>query len=388
MTQSLHSWRQRRVAGAPVLDVALAAVLAVVGVLETGFGGLRWLDQWHGDPLVNALVVTAGTLALSWRKVAPTGVLCLVLAALAGLAMVYGASQTTVAVFAAAIAIYSAAAYSKSLALVAALVALGVLVRDLNDTALVTLGDHVWSPMFAGLAFAAGVGTRLHQGRVRAVEQRNATLQEEQADLVASVMEEERRRIARELHDVVSHSLGVVVLQAGAAEQVLDEPEKVRAILQSVRSSGLEAIGEMGTLLDVLRAEGEPSRHPQPTLGDLPSLIARSGDPTVEVTLQTTGDPRPLPAALELSAYRIAQEGLTNALKHARASRVIVTLRYTPTHLEVEVADDGTGTAGGHGTRRGLAGMGERVAIFGGELSAGARPTGGWSLLARLPVGR
>jgi signal transduction histidine kinase len=143
----------------------------------------------------------------------------------------------------------------------------------------------------------------------------------------------------------------------------------------------------MGTLLDVLRAEGEPSRQPQPTLADLPTLIAKAAGTAVEVELHTEGGLRPLPAALELSPYRIAQEGLTNSLKHARATRVIVTLRYTPTHVEVEVTDDGTGT-GGHGTRRGLAGIGERVAVFGGEFTAGPSPTGGWTLAARLPVSR
>lgn len=379
---------QRRVSRPPAVDLALAGVLAVVGLIETGLGGLRWLDQWHGDPLVNALVVTAASLGLAWRRVAPMAVLCVVLGAIAGLAVLYGASQTTMAVFAAAIAIYSAAAYGQSLALAASLVALGVLVRDLNDPLLVTLGDQVWSPLFAGLAFAVGVGTRLHRARLQAVEARNATLQREQADLLASVAEDERQRIARELHDVVSHSLGIVVLQAGAAEQVLDEPERVRGILQSIRSSGLEAIGEMGTLLDVLRAEGEPPRHPQPTLADLPALIGKASDSGVELAMHTEGERRPLPAAVELSAYRIAQEGLTNALKHAAASRVDVTLRYTSTDLEVEVTDDGTGTSEGHGTRRGLAGIGERVALFGGEYAVGPRATGGWSLRARLPVGR
>lgn len=388
MTNGLRHLRQRRVARAPVVDAALALALGVVSLVETALGGLRWLDQWQGDPLVNAVVVTTATVGLAWRRVAPMTVLCAVLGALAGLAVLYGASQTTVGVFAAGIAIYSAAAYGHSLALAGALVALGVLVRDFHDTALATFGDHVWSPLFAGLAFAGGVATRLHQERVLAVEQRNAVLQREQADLVAAVVEEERRRIARELHDVVSHSLGIVVLQAGAAEQVLDEPEKVRSILRSVRSSGLEAIGEMGTLLDVLRADGEPSRHPQPTLADLPALIASSGAPGVVLELHTEGDPRPLPAALELSAYRIAQEGVTNALKHASASRVVVTLRYIPTGVEVEVTDDGRGTAGGHGTRRGLAGIGERVNVFGGDLAFGPLPAGGWSLLARLPVGR
>lgn len=372
----------------PTGDVALGAGLAGLALVETTTGAFAWMDQWRGEPLVNAVVLVAACLALAWRRAAPIAALVAVLGGLGALSMAYGASQTSVAVFAAAVAIYSAAAYAGSPGLVAALAALGVVVRDTNDPLLHSLGDHLWSPLFAGLAFAAGMVTRRHRRSVLAAEQKNVLLEREQADLVAAVVEEERRRIARELHDVVSHTLGIVVLQAGAGEQVLDQPEKVRAILRSVRASGLEAIGEMSTLLDVIAPDGAQPRHPQPTLADLPALVRNAQGAGVEVSLRTEGAVRALPTAVELSAYRIAQEGLTNALKHAAAVSVAVTVRYSDQEVEVEVTDDGAGASCAGGGRRGLAGVGERVAVFGGHLAAGPRDAGGWSMRATLPVAR
>ena len=383
----IGSWT-RRLVRPPTGDIALGAGLAALALVETTTSGFDWMDQWRGEPVVNAVVLVVACLALSWRRVAPVAVLVAVLGGLGALSVAYGASQTTVAVFAAGVAIYSAAAYAGSPGLVAALTALGVLVRDTNDQLLQGVGDHLWSPLFASLAFAAGMVTRLHRRSVLAAEQNHASLEREQAEMVTAVVAEERRRIARELHDVVSHTLGVVVLQAGAAEQVLDEPEKVRAILRSVRTSGLEAIGEMGTLLDVIETDGPQPRHPQPTLADLPSLVRNAQRAGVEVTLRTEGAVRALPAAVELSAYRIAQEGVTNALKHAAAASVAVTVRYTEREVEVEVTDDGSGTSSAGGGRRGLAGVGERVAVFGGQLAAGPRDAGGWSMRATLPVVR
>lgn len=378
----------RTVLRAPLVDLVLAGSLAAVGLFETAFGGLRWIDQWRGEPAVNAVVVTMSILALAWRRVVPMTVLLVVLGGFTALAVVYGATQASVVVFAAGVAIYSAAAHARSVALAVVVAAVGVVVRDVNDPALTTIGDRVWSPMFGLLAFLVGLGARLHARRVAIAEETAEAVQREQEELVEAVVEDERRRIARELHDVVSHSLGVVVLQTGAAEQVLDDPEQVRTILQSVRASGLEAIGEMGTLLDVIRADPGQSRHPLPSLADLPSLVSHLHGTGAEVNLRTVGTPRRLPAALELSAFRIAQEGLTNALKHADAAHIDLTIRYGDHHVEIEVVDDGVGRQSAMGARRGLAGLRERVAVFGGEFSAGPHQPGGWCLTARLPVAR
>jgi signal transduction histidine kinase len=221
---------------------------------------------------------------------------------------------------------------------------------------------------------------------MRARHQRTVALEE----LAETAAETERRRIARELHDIVSHGLGVMVLQAGAADQVLDrDPERAHEVLASIRAVGEEAIGQMGTLLGLIRGRGETSLEPQPTLADLQALVARTSEAGLETKLVVQGTHRQLPAGVELSAYRIVQEGLTNALKHASAATTTVTLRYGERSLHVEVADDGHAANGnGPGSRRGLAGMAERVAVFGGRLQAGPGTDGGWVLRAEFPVTR
>jgi signal transduction histidine kinase len=221
---------------------------------------------------------------------------------------------------------------------------------------------------------------------MRARQARTATVERQRDEVGAAAAEDERRRIARELHDIISHSLGVLVLQAGAAEQVLErDPDRAREVLRSIRATGQQAIGEMGTMLAVVRGEAEPSRQPQPTLADVEALVATTRETGLSVDLQIEGTPCELSAALELSAFRIVQEALTNALRHAGQAHVKATVRYAERDLEIEVADDGAGSANGPGTRRGLAGIGERVAVFGGQFEAGPRPEGGWTVRAVLP---
>jgi signal transduction histidine kinase len=231
-----------------------------------------------------------------------------------------------------------------------------------------------------------GFGMR---ARTTALEQYAEALERNQKLRAEAAANEERRRIARELHDIISHSLGVLVLQAGAAEQVLErDPERAREVLRSIRATGQEAIGEMGMLLGVIRGEAVASREPQPSLSDLEGLVKKMREAGLGVELDIEGERRALPAALELSAFRIVQEGLTNALKHAGHANARVILRYGEAELELEVADDGGGAANGSGSRRGLAGVGERVAVFGGRLDAGPRPDGGWTLRAGFPLAR
>lgn len=159
-------------------------------------------------------------------------------------------------------------------------------------------------------------------------------------------------------------------------------------MLTSIRTTGQQAIGEMGTLLGLLRADVVPTREPHPSLTDLDRLVATMRAAGLRADVEIQGRRRALPAALELSAFRIIQEGLTNALKHAGPARVQVVVRFGERELEVEVVDDGEGARKGHGSRRGLAGIGERVAVFGGQLEVGPRREGGWGLHAVLPVPR
>lgn len=244
------------------------------------------------------------------------------------------------------------------------------------------LGNFAFAMVFLAPIYLAG-------WTIRSRTEHANQLEREQISLAYVAAEAERRRIARELHDVISHSLGVLVLQAGAAEQVLDrDPERTREVLRSIRATGQEAIGELGTLLAVARGEVESSREPTPSLADLSRLVANTRQAGLEVELVVDGPVRALPAAVELSAYRIVQEGLTNALKHARAQSARVRVLYGDRELEIEVSDDGAVPSDGHGTRSGLAGLAERVSVFGGRFDAGPRGGTGWTLRAVLPLPR
>lgn len=200
---------------------------------------------------------------------------------------------------------------------------------------------------------------------------------------------EERTRIARELHDVVGHSVSVMTVQASAVRRLLrPEQRREREALLVVEQTGREALAEMRRMVGVLRRPEEaPALAPQPSLEHLDRLIAQARDAGLPVDLEVEGEPVQLPAGLDLTAYRLVQEGLTNALKHARAERAHVLVRYGDRDIEVTVSDDGLGVTdrdgdGGHG----LVGMRERVSVYGGELEAGPRPDGGYRLRARLPV--
>ena len=197
---------------------------------------------------------------------------------------------------------------------------------------------------------------------------------------------DERARIARELHDMVTHNVSVMVVQAAAGNAVFDErPDQARAALAAVEETGRRALGELRRLLDVVTGDESADYDPQPGLDRLDTLVASVRATGLGVDLTVEGTPRELPPALELSAFRIVQECLTNTLKHARATHASVRVRYGGDELEVEVADDGVGALSTHGGR-GLVGMRERVALFGGELAAGARPGGGFAVRARMPL--
>ena len=199
---------------------------------------------------------------------------------------------------------------------------------------------------------------------------------------------EERARIARELHDVVAHSVSVMVVQAQAADRVLegDEPA-ARELLGSIETTGRQALSELRRLLGLLRRFEAADLAPQPSLRHLDGLVAQVRDAGLPVELVVHGEPPPLPPGVDLSAYRIVQEGLTNALKHAGRAHARVVVRYTPGEIQLEVADDGAGNGVGAAAGHGLAGMRERVAMYGGELESGPGATGGYVLRARLPVG-
>ncbi|OLF19642.1 histidine kinase [Actinophytocola xanthii] len=222
------------------------------------------------------------------------------------------------------------------------------------------------------------------------LEHRAEQLRRSQEDSTRGAIIAERVRIARDLHDVVAHHVSVMGVQAGAARRVLEtDPALASAALRTVEETARTAIGELRGLLGVLRAEadGEPPGETPAGLDQLPELVLRARTAGIEVEHGIFGEPRPVPNAVALSAYRVVQEALTNVVKHARARRAEVRVRYLDAALEVEVTDDGQGVLEGGSTNGfGLLGMRERIAVHGGELEAGPRRDAGYRVRATFPT--
>ena len=252
-------------------------------------------------------------------------------------------------------------------------------------------GELFFLPLLFAIAWLAGFALHTRAQEADAAEARAVQAERERESAARIAVAEERARIARELHDIVAHAVSVMVLQVGAVRHKLpDDLADDRDALRGVERAGRTALAEMRRLLAAMREEGDEAElTPQPGLDDLRTLVAHVGRAGLPVDVHVEGDAVPLPRAIDLSAYRIVQEGLTNALKYAHASRADVTLRYAPDELAIEVRDDGegAGAAGGNGPGYGLVGIRERVKIYGGEMTAGAAPQGGFVLDARLPLG-
>ncbi len=233
---------------------------------------------------------------------------------------------------------------------------------------------------FLGTPFVAGV-----------VFRRRADRDEEVVERAQQAVDAERARIARELHDVVAHAISVIVVQARAGRTVLaPDAAGARTAFDAIEHSGEQALVEMRRLLRLLREpddERDAELEPQVGLRRLDALadsFERSG---LSVVVRRVGEPVDLAPGVDLSAYRIVQEALTNALKHAGQARAEVVVTYLPTEIEVEVLDDGDGSGPGGGSGHGLEGIRERVDVYGGRLEAGVRPGGGFAVRARLPLG-
>jgi signal transduction histidine kinase len=350
-----------RMERAELLDLAVAAVLAATGVPP-------YLDR---PAVAAAQLGLSAAVAVRRRFPLPATVAVAALFVLqAALSPGGDAPEDQVVLVAVPLLGYTVAAYRRRPIAVAGLAIL--LVGVLTETRLSGGGDYSFNVGFVLVGWLPGAvmfGRRLELRR----------LADERDELVDRVAAEERARLARELHDIVSHSVGVMTVQAAAAEQVLDlAPDAARRALIEVQQVGHETVLELHRLLGLLRGGDPAGTVPRPGLAQLPDLVP---------DLQIVGEPRPLPDALELSAYRIVQEAITNAGKHAPGSDVRVRLIYRPEALMVEVDDDGAvlpvrpGPGG-----QGLIGMQERVALFGGSLSAAPRIGGGFRVSARLPV--
>jgi signal transduction histidine kinase len=250
------------------------------------------------------------------------------------------------------------------------------------------VGNFVFSSIFFSIAWGIGFALSRKYWEAEEAKERAARAERERVERARLAVADERTRIARELHDVVGHSVSVMTVQASAARRLLKpHQEKEREALLVVEQTGREALAEMRKMVGVLRRPEEaPALAPQPSLEHLDKLIEHTQERGLPVELRIEGEPEPLPAGVDLTAYRLVQEGLTNAIKHAGAEHAEVVVRYGDGHVELTVTDDGAGGGDGESGGHGLVGMRERVAVYGGELEAGPRAGGGFRLHARLPI--
>jgi len=376
----------RRVAP-QVVDRALCVAFVAMFVLD-----LASTPDWRGPVWLNLLLFAAFIPMPLARRRHPIGAIF----AWAGLAAFlatfltnpYGLTGPFIGLF---VYPYAAGAYSDGrrawLAIPAVYGAMTVMTLA-NDEFI--LGDIFFPGTFGAMFFLGGRAVRsrsrltaeLHEAALRATEEREAA--------AARAMADERRRIAREMHDVVAHSVSMMVIQAGGARRILDrDPERAQEAGALIERTGREALREMRTLLGVLHAEDEHAGYaPQPSLREIGSLVERARAAGVPVLLAVEGERRELPAGIDLAAYRVVQEALTNVVKHGGGAETQVTVRYQANAVEVTVADRGGGamTTRLEGSGHGLAGMRERVRVYGGELHAGRRRGGGFEVRALLPL--
>ena len=372
-------------------DYALAAALLVGSLADLLHGGPG--NGWSGWRPLEIALAFAISVPLLWRRTRPATVLWIVLVAGAAAAALVAPRQAGFEPFVALIVAYyslGANAEDRSSVVNAGLALTISLIGGIASTATgeETLGNTLPILVWTFAAWLIGRIIRSWRGRAGELEQLNRELEQQRELQAQAAVAVERGRIARELHDVIAHNISMIVVQAGAAARVLegDQPH-VSGALEAIEATGRETVDEMRRLLGVLRrADDGLSLAPQPGLEDLAALTAQVRAAGLPVELCVEGTPIALPPGVDLSAYRIVQEALTNALKHARAAHAQVTVRYKPGALELEVRDDGAGIANGAGSGHGLVGMRERVALWGGDLAAG-REQNGWTVRARLPTG-
>ncbi len=365
----------RKIAGLPAADVALAVGLFVIK-LATLVGGI----QESAGP-ISYVLLPLWTLSLAWRRVHPAAVAIAVAAAALLEVAIGGYRDSIVALACFVIVPYSLAAHHRTTRELvigfAAFVPAGII------SALVQSGGVVANVVAATFLLTGAVlaGLWVRQLRLRA-----EMLERLGEDRVHAAVAEERARIARDLHDEVAHAMSVIAVQAEAADGALaHDPELVRKPLVAIRDTARVALGDMRRVLGALGGGDAADDAPQPSLTRLDSLVETARAGGLSVQLSVDGEPRRLPAPLDVAAYRVVQEALTNVRKHSGARRVDVIVRYREEAVHVEVVDDGDGSGPGGGSGKGLAGVHERVAVLGGHVVAGPGPRG-FALRAVLPL--
>jgi signal transduction histidine kinase len=366
-------------------DVALAAALTLLTQVEVWTIKASYLEASRLPIAVTTLVMSG---SLVWRRRAPVRMAAAVSAAAIAQALVVPTPHPTSAPFVVwMIAAYSVGAHA---GLRHAVVGGAMLIVSLDLWAIVQHqgSEFVFLTVILAGFWAVGRIVRSRDLLTAELAARTRELEHEREERTRLAVAEERSRIARELHDIVAHTLGVIVVQAGAERLHLKDGSPMRDAFASIESSGREALEEMGRLLGMLRIDGEASMlAPQPGLSRLDQLLDTIRATGLDVELVVEGSPRPLGAGADVSAYRIVQEALTNTVRHSGSRNARVRLRWETNAIEIEVADDGVGppaadARNGHG----LLGIRERVALYGGILATGRSDLGGFLVSARLPV--
>ena len=372
------------------LDLLIAAVALVGGEIEAAI-----VTDSGSRPFVMAMVAVMAA-SLAFRRAAPLPAVLAFFAA--GVPMTFALPDTESFAMPFLAVLVWGYTFGSLPDLRTALAGLGVLVAGICLVSIAfdeqTIGDFIFPIGFAAAAWGGGRAIRhrtrlaaeLHEAAVRAEEERE--------EAAARAVADERRRIAREMHDVVAHSVSVMVVQAGGARRILErDPARAAGAARLIERTGRSALAEMRRLLGVLEtAEAGPAMAPQPTIDELDALVARAAEAGLPVSLHVSGDRRPLPAGAEAAVYRVVQESLTNVLKHAGSAPTDVELRWDGEGLELHVSNHTAPRpapppgaplpGGGHG----ILGMQERVRVYGGDLTAGPAPDGGFVVTARIPL--
>ena len=378
-----------------LFDALLALALAGTAQYEIWAGPL-FDDGIPGPRLANAVFLLLITVPLAWRRWAPTAVFVLVLASVGLQISLIDDARSAQPPFqhwiALLIVFYSLGAHAeRRRAIVAgALGGVAIVGGDLVELISGSASLEDTLPAWFMLGAAYGVGFALRGQRIQStlLAHRAERLEREREQKARLAVAEERVRIARELHDVVAHAVTVIVVQAQAGQRVLEgEQASARDALGSIETTGRQALVEMRRLLGILRAEDrELALAPRPSLANLDALAERIREAGLPVDLHVEGEAKPLPPGVDLSAYRIVQEALTNTLKHAGPASAQVVIRYRPEEVELEISDDGRGIVDGRNGGHGLVGMRERAALVGGVVESGTVGGRGYTIRARLPA--
>ena len=375
-------------------------------LVVVALAGLSLIDIWvvslsdvtAGLRLVNTIILFAICLALVWRRRSPVAVLFTVMVLVVIQAMFFsppvqnaGEQPTLESFLALLLGFYSVAAYAEERRAIlgAAIVGASILVIDIPRLIAGTNpGDIIPAWLFYTTVWFIGRALRQHRLQSARLQDLAAQLELEREEKARTAVVEERSRISRELHDVIAHSVSIMVVQAQAAQRLLEgEQHEARQALGSIETTGRQALTGMRRMLGILRrTDEELALSPQPSLEHLEALIEKVRASGIPVELRVEGEPEPLPPGVGLSAYRIVQEALTNTLKHAGPARAEVMIHYRDDELELEISDDGAGNGKGEGPGQGLIGMRERVALYGGTLESGKRLDTGYLVRARLPL--